>query len=285
MYHTLGVDDKPNTPHANAVKRYIRKENVQKIGEQGNSNYNPSYIAENYLPQNMESIPKIVNKFRPESRYISSDPIIGSGEVNQKYIDFLSGPIMTSGTPSCGMGGCELSTRRDESEEMMKKIFPKNDLTQCPFGVKNIYIIFSNYYEGLIFTKIKNINNFSLYAASIQSGLGKGFRYVILTVPIDGTVDGFRVGIDSLMWVSLQTRFIEDDYGLTKQAFNPKVIKGMESEITVTSRDEKMTYYESAEYPVMISLLNVNKSRDYSNKGSIRIALETYQTVVTLKCS
>lgn len=291
MYQSINLSENGPTTfqdNSSSIGHYIKKDRNKIDDNQGNSVFNPVYISESYLPQNMENIPRVVNKLRPPEKFISSNPNFEKkhDSKNAMYLDFLNRPFMDfseNDMPTCGMGGCELYHREDPNEAS-EKIYPKNDLSECPLGIKNIYDSFSEYYKSLIFTKIKNVDNFSLYAANIKCNLGKGYRYIIITVPLDKTIEGFNTRISNLMWVSLQTRFIETNFNISPQYFNPPKINEFDTEIILEERTEKTTTYISVSLPMKLTLLNTNKGRDYANRANIRVALETYQTIITLNC-
>ena len=48
-----------------------------------------------------------------------------------------------------------------------------------------MYKLFDTYFERPILTKIKNINNYSMYLIKMHSMLAREFRYLIVFVPKD----------------------------------------------------------------------------------------------------
>ena len=70
----------------------------------------------------------------------------------------------------------------------------------------HLYKAFHEYFNNPILTKIKNVNNFTVYMAKIHAMLGNSFRYLILFVNRDVNNTGTEKRMEELDWVSLQTR-------------------------------------------------------------------------------
>lgn len=148
---------------------------------------------------------------------------------------------------------------------------------------ENVYNLFSIYFNNPIMTKIKDINNTSMYAVKNRALLGIEYQYIIAFVHQDKFPILHKEELQHLKWISLQTRTLKDDYKVETHFYIPKRLPGLDKKINLISQDDKKYVYET-DYPISITLLPKTKNQyEYTSEGTIVSALETYQTIIMMK--
>lgn len=148
----------------------------------------------------------------------------------------------------------------------------------------NIYKIFIEYFGDLTMTKIKDINNYSMYAAKIHSSLGIEHRYVFIFVINDKLPLGTTDLLSTFQWENLQTRSMYDNHNIQPQFYTPRRLPSLLKKINLVNKDPKGYVYDVDSYPLQIILLpKKNESMSYQPTGNIVTALETYQTIVVFR--
>lgn len=150
----------------------------------------------------------------------------------------------------------------------------------------SIHSLISSYYDNPLLYKVKDNDNHTIYMSEVQSLLGNTYRFIVAVVPLDVFMIGDERPLSSLKWVSFQSRkYPARPYRTGK--CNYKLKQGAPFNISFEriSMDDEYTVYESKELPnVVITLINdKNNMFDYAKKGTLSIALETFNTIVTLK--
>ena len=149
----------------------------------------------------------------------------------------------------------------------------------------NIYEAFTEYFGNPVLTKIKNVDNYSVYMTRIHSMLGNSFRYLILFVERD--VDMFKTtkNMIDIEWISLQTRTLEDWHDLKQHTYNVRNMPPLTQKITIKTHNEKQSTYDAESFPLVITLLHTrkNNSFQYQPSGTIVSALETFQTIINFR--
>jgi hypothetical protein len=144
----------------------------------------------------------------------------------------------------------------------------------------NIYPLFIRYFEDPILTKVKDINNFSMYACKVQALLGIEFRYIICFIKQDSNPIGSQLNLSDISWECIQTRTLTEDYNVNMHAYIPQRLNGLNKKIYLQNKDDKSYDYKVDGLPMTISLLPKTKHIDYLNSGSVVNAIETYQTII-----
>lgn len=157
-------------------------------------------------------------------------------------------------------------------------INPEYDPSKNP-----VYEAFHAYFNNPVLTKIKNVNNYTVYMAKIHSMLGNAFRYLILFVQRDYEIKGVKKRMNELDWVSLQTRTLEDQHDLESHSYTVRKTPALSKIIRVKDRNEQQSIYTADDYPITITLLHTRKNNSYQYQptGTIVSALETFQTIIT----
>ena len=153
----------------------------------------------------------------------------------------------------------------------------------------NTYTIFREYYDGLIMTKIKDVNSHSMYYAKIQSMLKSIKRYIIAVVPRDINVPGTQMMFKDIQWVSLQAREIEEDYKIEEQTYHPRAyaLTQLNKIIIIKNKSQphELSTAYSIEYeqlPINLVMLHTSSSTMYPNKLPLEWVLKEFKVVIVL---
>ena len=158
-----------------------------------------------------------------------------------------------------------------------------------------IYSLLAKYFGNPEITKMKDVENYSMYICKIYAVLGIEFRYIIAFVLKDEFPVGNKTSLFDLPWISLQTRTLTDDHVLYQHTYIPSKFGKINSKIRLIMQDEKQYKYSVDNLPIFITLLPKQKTRnwermnennaslEYSREGSLMGALETYQTIITFE--
>jgi len=147
------------------------------------------------------------------------------------------------------------------------------------------YGAFVDYYGDIQMKKIKVEIGWVIYGAKVNSGLSIN-RYIFVVVP-ENYDRGDVANLESLDWVSLQTRTTLEAYDVPNYSFflDEKRKKMLSDIINVIDRTEDRTNYITTELPIKISLLHDKKKNNhlqYPDKAYLYQALETYNCVVEM---
>ena len=157
------------------------------------------------------------------------------------------------------------------------------ELISNSFNKIQTYSLIYNYFENPVFTKIKDVDNFSMYGIKIRKMTGSRHHYLITFSEKDSQPIGYRKNLNSIDWVSFQTRMLEDDYNVEIYSYLSKNTPEYKEKIDLISKDEDITLYKSEKLNLSISLLHTRKNNihQYANTGYLCNALETFQTILT----
>lgn len=144
--------------------------------------------------------------------------------------------------------------------------------------------LMSDYFDNPTMTKIKDVNNYSMYATKINSGLGNSHRYLILFINTDNVDTGLTMKMSELKWISLQTRTMEENYRTTPHSYivGKNILRDV---IVIEDRKPECSIYSCESLNINLTLLHTKKDTmfQYGNRGTIASALETYQTIINLQ--
>jgi hypothetical protein len=148
---------------------------------------------------------------------------------------------------------------------------------------QTIYDIFLKYYNYPSFTKIKDENNFSMYAIKIYCLLSKECRYVIIFTAIDNNEIGEMEDMQNLKWVSLQTRTLPPTIEANTHVYEPRQEGKIMEIINRFNTTKEASFYKCDTLPIKVTLLHTKKKDQYSyqDKGRLISALETWETIIT----
>lgn len=151
---------------------------------------------------------------------------------------------------------------------------------------ENTYKFFENYYDNITLTKTNATeDDYAIYMTKIHSLLQKDIRYIIVIVLGDKHAVGTKKQLSELNWVSLQSRVLQSlnhNIPLETHTYQLKKNTPFNEHIFAIERGDHYVHYKCKAMPIVITLLNLpNQSTEYSDKGSIVAALETFSTLVT----
>lgn len=147
-----------------------------------------------------------------------------------------------------------------------------------------IYNIITEFYDNPVLTKIKDIENFSIYAAKIDVLLYSENRYIFAFMVKDDSNIGTLSYLDNLKWHSFQCRTLKDIYNVKKFKYFPKKTLKFQPKINRINMDLKQSIYNCDSHPIEITLLHKNDILyEYSEKGTLASALETFRTIIVFK--
>lgn len=147
-----------------------------------------------------------------------------------------------------------------------------------------MYRAFTNYFNNPVLTKIKNVDNFSVYMAKTYCLLNKECRYIVVFVQTDNMSKGARKSLTDMRWISIQTRTLEDKHELEPHGYTAKAEGPLMASINRIKNTMEASTYSCEDFPIIVTLLNSkNVSGAYQDKGTIVAALETWETIITLQ--
>lgn len=154
----------------------------------------------------------------------------------------------------------------------------------------SVYQLFNDYYPNLQLTKIKDKDGIhSVYYAKIKSQINIGFRYIVVTIPVDNFIPGYTQPLYGMKWNSFQTRILNQEYKMPIQSIkNPnKDVADYFSNLKFnqSSRQDIATYYKSKMLECDLLLLHSLKNPDgsvYPQSIDLRSALDSYMCVVSM---
>ena len=146
----------------------------------------------------------------------------------------------------------------------------------------NVYEAFTDYFNNPLLTKIKNVNEYSMYLAKIHAMLGNAFRYLIVFVSEDINPVGHTQQLKDCEWISFQTRTLPDQHDLKSHTYRVEKKPPLDQKISVVTRSETHSKYSCETFPIEITLLHTRKNNTYQYQptGTIVSALETFQTII-----
>lgn len=147
----------------------------------------------------------------------------------------------------------------------------------------DLYESVITYFGDLQMTKLQEDSKYSIYAAAMICHTHDR-RYVFAFTKRDNEPLGIIKKLSTIQWVSFQTRQTSVDHHLPQQEYPARVDRFGKAELHLISDDDGICEYECRSLPIKVQLLGKNKkSMGYSPTGKLTTALETFNTVVTLR--
>lgn len=143
----------------------------------------------------------------------------------------------------------------------------------------NVYNIFSNYFDNPRMRRIQDLQGgtYVLYGCKIRSMLAKDNRYLFACIHVSKAkrTDEF---LEDLEWVTFETRTLAEELNVPIHSYSRKRLDNV---INVLTKGEKEFNYTCPDYDLAVRLL-VGKSqiRPYNDRGTLGLALETYNTII-----
>ena len=149
----------------------------------------------------------------------------------------------------------------------------------------NVYNIFVNYFENPKMVKIKDIQagNYILFGCKIRTLLSRDKRYLFTCVratPFLRSKPSFN--LEDLEWSTFETRTLTDDFDVPYATYTRKD-NTLNHPIHVITKKETEFTYNCQSLNITVTLLTVkNQTRIYNDKGTLGLALETFNTIVSM---
>ena len=156
--------------------------------------------------------------------------------------------------------------------------------TYDPF-LQNIYDTFVEYFDDPTMSKVKVNGTYSMYMTKVRCLLSSVNRYIVAVVENDTSPLHSNEKLSNLSWKSLQTRSLTEHYNIPPYAYHVKRTAPFSNAIMrVGDVTEKCSNYDCDGLNITITLLNTKRSYfEYQAKGTLLSALETFQTIISLK--
>jgi hypothetical protein len=153
---------------------------------------------------------------------------------------------------------------------------------------------FNDLYKGVVMTKTNEYNQepygvYGIYKARLNSYTMGDNNIIIAIVPDDDLPLGTRKLIDSLSWISFQTRVMTNvkkdlnGFNLPMQSYMIKGDSILNDRIKAIKETNTKMIYTTSNLPLKVEILKINDEDSFSEEGSIISALEVFQTVVTIE--
>ena len=158
-------------------------------------------------------------------------------------------------------------------------------------SINDVYGAFIDYYGDISLKKIKSENGYDVYATRVSSGLSL-FRYIFVISESNThnsftALDGELKTLNSLNWISFQTRTTDENYNVPTVTLIPTTLRNQKLSdiIRAIERTENDTKYICDSLPIAISLIHDLKKKNvyqYPDACKLYQALETFNSVVEI---
>lgn len=149
----------------------------------------------------------------------------------------------------------------------------------------NVYNFFSEYFNNPELVKIKEVNNMAMFGTRVKSSLLRDRKYIFALVDLrDPSSRLMKASLSDLQWSSLQTRNIEDVYSVTTCNYVVnKDFENKEIKLVKINDSKTMYYYTCPSLPsLLVTLLcSKNQTRNYSERGTLNLAIESYNCIIS----
>ena len=156
------------------------------------------------------------------------------------------------------------------------------------FDNEYIFKAFDEYFNHPSMTKIKDVENYSMYLKKLYCLLSKECRYIVVFTNSDLNPIGHEEQLISLNWVSFQTRTFDSSIypqlsSKAPHSYTPRALGSLTAEIVRKEITEEASIYDCEKLGLNIVLLHTDKNTSdvYQSKGNVVSALETFQTIIT----
>lgn len=158
-------------------------------------------------------------------------------------------------------------------------------ITYLDAEVTSMYGDFSAYLNNPTLTKMRDTQGYSVYIVKTYCLLSNMCRYIVVMVGRDAAPVGATESLANMEWICLQTRTMHNRHAVPSHDYRPTNGGPLAARITRSNVTDAHTEYTCSKYPVTVCLLHTatKKAEDYQEKGTMASALETYETIVTLR--
>lgn len=176
-------------------------------------------------------------------------------------------------------------TMRQQRQQVMNSRFDPKD---------NVRKAFAEVYNGVIMTKTNQwekepYGTYGIYKARLNSFTSADSNIIIAIVPDDVNPLGTNKLIDSLEWVSFQTREMTNSkkdlngFNLSFQNYMIKNDSILHDKIKLKSETPTKYIYSAQNLPLKVELLKLKEDSQFSSEGTVWSALEVYSSIVSFE--
>jgi hypothetical protein len=177
-----------------------------------------------------------------------------------------------------------MSMRQKRHQVMNSHFDPKAEVRKA----------FADVYNGVIMTKTNQwekepYGTYGIYKARLNSYTSSDNNIIIAIVEDDVNPLGTNKLIDSLPWVSFQTREMTNSkkdlngFSLTFQNYMIKNDCSLHDKIRLISETPTKYIYRAENLPLKVELLKLREDSQFSSEGTIWSALEVFSTLVSFE--
>ena len=177
-----------------------------------------------------------------------------------------------------------MSMRQQRQQFMNSRFDPKDNVRKAVADI----------YNGVIMTKTNQwekepYGTYGIYKARLNSYTSSDSNIIIAIVPDDVNPLGTNKLIDSLEWVSFQTREMKNskkDLNGFKLAFQNYMIKNdsiLHDKIKCISETPTKYIYRPENLPLKVELLKLKEDSQFASEGTIWSALEVFSSIISFE--
>lgn len=174
---------------------------------------------------------------------------------------------------------------RQQRQQIMNSNFDPKD---------NVRKAVSDVYNGVIMTKTNQwekepYGTYGIYKARLNSYTSSDSNIIIAIVPDDVNPLGTNKLIDSLDWVSFQTREMKNSkkdlngFNLTFQNYMIKNDNILHDKIKCVSETPTKYIYRAENLPLKVELLKLKEDSQFASEGTIWSALEVFSSIISFE--
>lgn len=141
------------------------------------------------------------------------------------------------------------------------------------------------YYENPTLYKIKDVETFSVYMVKLYCLLSTECRYIVVFTEKDPDPPGTKKLLESMNWVSFQTRTMPDNHDIPPHSYEPRTYTPLNVLLKRTEVKPGNSIYDCDKYSITVTMLHEDETINnaYQDLGTIIGALETFETIITFK--
>lgn len=152
--------------------------------------------------------------------------------------------------------------------------------------MSEVYNNFSKYFDNAKLTKLKDVNNYSMYLGKVRTMLRNENRYLVAFVNKDKSPLGIKKNLEELVWFSLSTRSLKEEhpnidyiaYELKNDQFShQKVYKSSYTKLSTTYSPVN----KNAGFKVTILHQDDETTEEFVKSGILFSCIESYNTIIT----
>jgi hypothetical protein len=177
-----------------------------------------------------------------------------------------------------------MSMRQQRQQFMNSRFDPKDNVRKAVADI----------YNGVIMTKTNQwekepYGKYGIYKARLNSYTSSDCNIIIAIVPDDVNLLGTNKLIDSLEWVSFQTREMTNSkkdlngFNLSFQNYMIKNDSILHDRIKCVSETPTKYIYRAENLPLKVELLKLKEDSQFASEGTVWSALEVFSTIISFE--